>query len=83
MVKLVNGVIVADDASGGGSSLTASSSSSSGSSSFPGFTSTYTIFGFVLPAWALGMIVLVGFMFGGGGGGMVMAGVLGVVSVSE
>jgi hypothetical protein len=77
MVKLVNGVIVADDASGGGSSLTASSSSSS----FPGFTSTYTIFGFVLPAWALGMIVLVGFMFGGGGGGMVMAGVLGVVSV--
>jgi hypothetical protein len=79
MVKLVNGVIVADDASGGGSSLTASSSSSS--SSFPGFTSTYSIFGFVLPAWALGMIVLVGFMFGGGGGGMVMAGVLGVVSV--
>jgi hypothetical protein len=75
MVKLVNGVIMADNATGttdGGSSMTSSSGS--------GLTSTYSIFGFVLPAWALGGIVLMGFMFGGGGGGLVMAAVLGVVS---
>ena len=75
MVKLVNGVIVADDAGS-----TTGGASNSSSNSGIGLTSTYTIFGFVLPAWAMGAMVLMGFMFGGGGGGMVMAAVLGVVS---
>jgi hypothetical protein len=76
MVKLVNGVIVADDAaasSDGGAMTGANGGLSS-------LSEPVVIFGFVLPTWALGAIVLMGFMFGGAGGGMVMGAVLGVVS---